>query len=433
MAEDKEPPVYRVRQLSWNSRSGFANVDVHELEDLVTHHPHGNRNARLIDGVVVGGERGRQHALIGGEIQEIAIVPGFPERVLIKKDFLLEDSQLPAGPGARAVDVPSPLAGYIGAVNPASGRVDIYDRQGGELIARLRHLSPVYVQVGDTVAYGQALGVQSDRRTQAKHVHLEVDTRYYRQFANYMADLAEGRLRIDPALRAGGIEPRPLVDDGVVRLGESSERIRDLQSRLRELGYRDAQGREIERNGHYGVAMQAAVIRFQQTNGLEPTGDIDEATLRLALPPQRREADRTDHISPGVRPQANHPLLDQARERIQALDQSLGRRYDEASERLAGAVAVLARENGLTRIDHVLLSLQTPTAGAGEHVFAVQGDPASPVALRVHMRTDAAIATPVEQSLRRLAELEGQPRYASGHVDADLAQAQRPEPLRMQR
>lgn len=105
----------------------------------------------------------------------------------------------------------------------------------------------------------------------------------------------------------------------------------------------------------------------------------------------------------------SHPLLDQARERVRALDGSLGRRYDDASERMAAALAVLARQNGFSRIDHVVLSRQTATGGAGENVFAVQGSPGDPAALRALVRTDEALATPLSLSLRRLEDLERLP------------------------
>lgn len=117
-----------------------------------------------------------------------------------------------------------------------------------------------------------------------------------------------------------------------------------------------------------------------------------------------------------------HPLLEQARERVRALDESLGRAYDAVSERLAGALAVAAREQGLSRIDQVVLSRPTATAGAGEYAFAVQGNPANPAALRAGVRTEVAVATPVEQSVQRLQAFEREPvrlpEHALAHTHA---------------
>ncbi len=99
------------------------------------------------DGAVVDGQRGRQHAYIGGEIQEIEIARNGktydlkPDQVLLKKDFIIENPNHPTmSAEARKVDVPSPIAGHVGNVNAAEGLVDIYDKQGGDVIARVRHM-----------------------------------------------------------------------------------------------------------------------------------------------------------------------------------------------------------------------------------------------------------------------------------------------------
>lgn len=127
-----DPTPYRVIQ-----KGRTVNVPVTDFESLVTHHPSANSGARVVDGVVTGGEAGRRHAVIDGEIQEIEVRTarrdyGLGEnQVLEKKDFILEDSRLGTGPASRSVDVPSPLAGYVGRVDATQGLVDIYDRQGG--------------------------------------------------------------------------------------------------------------------------------------------------------------------------------------------------------------------------------------------------------------------------------------------------------------
>lgn len=290
-------PHYRVIQ-----KNVVRNSDVTDFESLVTHHPADNSSARIVDGVVIRGEEGRRHAVIGGEIQEIEVQTRAntyglkPDQVLIKKDFMLEDSRIaPFGRGVRDVDLPSPVAGYVAARRDAEGLVDIYDREGGDVIARVRHMSDIRVNVGDTIEYGQALGTQSDIRSGAKHAHVEMDTRYYQQYENYIADLTSGRLSIDESRRTQGIEPLPIVDDGVVRLGESSDRVRDLQRVLVEENYRGRDGQPVAQDGVYRLSMQPAVLNFQRDHGIPQTGDIDGATLQLAPPLPRREPDRPDH------------------------------------------------------------------------------------------------------------------------------------------
>ena len=436
MAQDAEatPPLphYRVEQL--HSRR-LGNEPVADLDGLVTHHPIANAAANIERGAPMGVEdaRRRSYGVIGGELQELETrrtdggnrsVLG-EHQVLLIKDFMLEDSRIPSGgAGARAVDVPAPFAGYVNRVDAAgTGAVDIYDRQGGSLMARVLHMDSIHVTEGTTIEYGQALGVQNRvglPSTAGKHVHMEVDTAHYQAYENYLGDLVSGRLAIDAARRTQGIDPRPVIDDGVVRVGESSERVRDAQRFLNQEGIRDAGGRELEVDGVYRLGMQPAVIRFQAARGIPQTGDLDAATLQHIPQPQRREVDRPDYRDRGFAPMGvgpfgtttdpqvptGHPLQAQAESAVRRLDESMGRTYDATSERMAGSLAILAKQNGFDRIDHALLSIQSEQTRAGERVFIVQGDPADPGKRRAQMQTQDAIAVPPEESLKRLTALE---------------------------
>lgn len=429
--EAEQLPNYRVIQLEWTRRLGFRNVDVDDFEGLVTHHPEDNRQARIEHGRVVGGQAGRRHAVIGGEIQEIEVAQpnddfGLqPGQVLIKKDFMLEDSRLPRGPGSRHLDVPSPVEGVVGDVVPRSGLVDILDREGGVVIARIRHMGPINVTTGDRVEYGQALGTQSDRQADAIHVHMEVDTRYYQHYENYMEDLVSGRLSIDPARQTQGIEARPIVDDGVIRIGESAGIVRQVQQRLNEEGFRGADNRPLEVDGVYRLSMQAAVINYQQARGLPQTGDIDPVTLQeiapRILPPMFDGEHPGEGAHPGLPPYMNRqgavpgnghqpraiddPLLPQAERAVRQLERGLGREYDEQSACMAASAACLAKANGLSGIDHTFLSVERGAVRQGENLFVVQGEPGDPAHRRAMMKTQEAISMPVEQSLGQLQAL----------------------------
>ena len=388
-AQAETLPHYRLIQLEWNNRRGYYNDAVADFEDLVTHHPNANRNAALRDGVVIDGESGRRHAVIGGGIQEIAVPTAgrtfglSPDQVLIKKDFMLEDSRIASGGrGVRDVDVPSPIAGYVGQVNARAGLVDILDREGGEVIARVRHMKDIPVSVGDTVEYGQALGTQSNAATDAIHVHLEMDTRYYQQYENYIADLTSGRLAIDPERRTQGIEPLPVHNDGTFRIGESGERVRHLQELLAEEGYRGRDGAPVAQDGVYRLEMQPAVLAFQRDHGVAQTGDIDNATLALVPMPPRREVDRPDHNDmrwgpgmpnppgeygppphehPGGMPRPdgrqglllddpahpNHAMYTTLLDAVHQRDRQLGREPDHISAQLAGGLVQEACARGL--------------------------------------------------------------------------------------
>lgn len=118
------------------------------------------------------------------------------------------------------------------------------------------------------------------------------------------------------------------------------------------------------------------------------------------VPGRPRQADAED-----AQP-APHPLHAQASTLVGRLDASMGRASDAHSERMSASLAHLAKEHGLERIDHVMLSNQTSRAAAGATVFVVQGEPSNPAHLRASMPTDLAVTTPVEQSLAKLQELD---------------------------
>lgn len=428
-AASVDPTSYRVIQ-----KGRTLNVPVTDYESLVTHHPGTNKDARVVNGVVTGAESGRRHAVIDGEIQEIEVRTarrdfGLTEnQVLEKRDFILEDPRLATGPGSRGVDVPSPLAGYVGRVDKASGLVDIYDRQGGEVIARVRHMKDIAVAEGDSIQYGQALGTQSNVATVPIHVHMEVDTRYHQQFDNYIDDLASGRLSLDPPRRGQGIEPRPVVDDGIIRIGESSDQARAAAVQLNAAGYRDADGQRLAEDGVYRLSMQAAVIKYQEAQGLPATGNLDPATLQRLVPPVQQQAPEPNAPAPLTLPaeprseqpaatridtsnatpsttSCNDPLLPQAEAATRRLDASLGREYNGDSACMAASAACLARKEGLTGIDHMVLSTGTTRAAPGEKLIVVQGDLHAPGHQLASMRTEDAVRTPVTDSVQQLNQL----------------------------
>ena len=316
------PRNYDVKQYFYD-RHGARNEQADSFDDLVTHHPRANQNIRMRDGEIAEAEdmrpgyRGgnRSYAFIGGEFQEIIDSESDryrnlrQDQVLVSKDFILEDLEPAAGRTARQVDVPSPVAGYVNAVNRNAGFVEIMDQRGGDVIARVRHMSEITINAGDDVEYGQALGTQNNLGLnlpvgRGVHVHLDMDTRYLQQYEDYISDLSDGRLPVQAAFREG-VLPRPTVDDGSARLGETSDRVRDVQTALAADGYRAAGGGPIEPNGVYSPEIQGAVIAFQQDHGLLQTGDIDLATWQQATHINQRA-----HIGGAGNPQPEPGFLD---------------------------------------------------------------------------------------------------------------------------
>ncbi len=191
--------------------------------------------------------------------------------------------------------------------------------------------------------------------------------------------------------------------------GHVSMREETSPSRIAELN--DARAVRLER--------QQKATQFHED---DPYRTITRSPFTASLdgaPGDRQQAPtRLADIGPG---HADYALVQQVREGVAAIDARQGRAPDENSERLTASVVALARQNGLDRADHVLLSHQTADSPAGRNVFVVQGDPADPAHRRASMPTDVAVQTPVEQSLQRL-EVAGQERQQQG-----LAQTQQQE------
>ncbi|MCC4608774.1 hypothetical protein LL967_12940 [Xanthomonas campestris pv. zinniae] len=125
-----------------------------------------------------------------------------------------------------------------------------------------------------------------------------------------------------------------------------------------------------------------------------------EAPARPAPHDQQPVVPRHSTLHP-----SQDPLHRQAEDAVRRLEQGLGREYDDNSARLAASSAYLAKENGLTRIDHVVLSENSKSVRQGENLFVVEGALNDPAHKMAHMKTNDAIAQPVEQSLAQLQSL----------------------------
>ncbi|MBB5878204.1 XVIPCD domain-containing protein [Xanthomonas sp. 3498] len=118
------------------------------------------------------------------------------------------------------------------------------------------------------------------------------------------------------------------------------------------------------------------------------------------------------------------PLLQQAESAVVKLEQGLGRDYDGDSAKLAASAAYLAKESGLSRIDHVVLSQDSRNVRSGENLFVVQGALNDPAHLRAHMRTEDALRKPVEETLAQLQSLNEAQRLSQAQGVDQLSQVQ---------
>src|SRR3546814_11281534 len=100
--------------------------------------------------------------------------------------------------------------------------------------------------------------------------------------------------------------------------------------------------------------------------------------------PTRRSSDLEDVSSDALRGRedversphgaGDDAMLEQIRGRVRSLDQRHGREYDEQSERISHSLLALAKDKGLARIDHVVLSGKSEIVRSpGQKLFAVQG------------------------------------------------------------
>lgn len=100
-------------------------------------------------------------------------------------------------------------------------------------------------------------------------------------------------------------------------------------------------------------------------------------------------------------------MHEQIRTKVTELGQQHGV-SGEVNDRMTASLLTLAKDNGLTRVDHVLLSNRTDSLTAAQNVFVVQGSLNDPAMLRAHMPTVQAAQTTVEQSFHQLEQLNQQ-------------------------
>jgi hypothetical protein len=120
----------------------------------------------------------------------------------------------------------------------------------------------------------------------------------------------------------------------------------------------------------------------------------------------------------------DHTLYLGGRSAVERMEAGLDRGYDANSEKLAQAATVLARQHGLERIDHVVLSIDNGRGvRAGENLFVIQGRPEDPAHSRAVMKTDEALARTADQNEQSLAEAREQASIRTAAQEQERAQA----------
>ncbi|ENE1253155.1 hypothetical protein ABM187_003365 [Stenotrophomonas maltophilia] len=165
--------------------------------------------------------------------------------------------------------------------------------------------------------------------------------------------------------------------------------------------------------------------------------DLQPVTAAVTVPAEPTIAPRTEPAAPApdeasapnlalqdpTQPgHPDHALYQQIREGVEALDAKHGRSFDEVSERMTASLLVLAKDNDLERVDHVLVSNATREHPAGHTLFVVQGEPSNPAHQRAAMPTEMAAQTSVEESLQQFDAVsrEAHQRALANQMDQQL-------------
>ncbi|MEP6899593.1 MAG: XVIPCD domain-containing protein [Rhodanobacter sp.] len=187
-----------------------------------------------------------------------------------------------------------------------------------------------------------------------------------------------------------GAEPKP---GETMRKGDHGAAVAELQTKLDQLGYKGADGQSLTNRDHnFGPMTDDAVRAFQRANHLHDDGVAGPATHK-AIDAKLRETAQTQ--TPLNFTDATHPgnaMYLQSLDAVYRLDAEQGRTPDQRSDNLAGMLTVAAHANGMSRVDHVVLSDDAARA------YAVQGEMNSVFKRYTDVNVSQAVATPLAQS-----------------------------------
>ncbi|CRD60853.1 conserved hypothetical protein [Stenotrophomonas maltophilia] len=132
-------------------------------------------------------------------------------------------------------------------------------------------------------------------------------------------------------------------------------------------------------------------------------------------------------ISEEELPGKDRDMLDSILKGVANVDERHGRSYDETSERISVGLLATAKENGLERVDHVVLG-NTPADGSAQRLFVVQGELNDPAQVRGSMTAEEAARTPVEQSFAKVEQISQsqQERALAAQQEPVLEQSRAP-------
>ncbi|WP_082124308.1 peptidoglycan-binding domain-containing protein [Lysobacter capsici] len=419
--------------------------DIHDYEDIERHHPsRGNENGR-----VYGTVNGEREELLGNYNGTAHVTRD--NDYFVSKDLILNNG--------KNVPVPAVANGYIGAIDPNNGIVEIYDRPSTdpdrELIAKYRHLdlSNTQLKPDMPIEYGQPLAPQGgynngNPKAFGPHVHIDINTQYLPQMERYIRDMDNGTITTDTRPfrsenltgeatvtslstdrrqiypgSVGRTAPAAPMADGVLSQREKGQEVRELQERLNELGYTDASGQPLRADGNFGQKTKEAVKAFQQdhdgltVDGIAGSKTLDalktatakgfaqdtptptQASSQPAQPAEQGTVLAQTATGPLLSDPSHpdHGLYKQALAGIEKLGPQ-GFKDQAERERAAATLTYEAKVSGMSKIDHVV-----PNA-SGTGLFAVQGAVNDPAHQRVYADKARAAQQPVDKTTEQLSQ-----------------------------
>jgi hypothetical protein len=125
---------------------------------------------------------------------------------------------------------------------------------------------------------------------------------------------------------------------------------------------------------YYGAYYDQHLAPSQRGRRPEPESDAERtavaervATVTDESPSLHRVPSPTAGLG-----DADRALYMQIRAGVERLDAEHGKPWDESSQRMTASLLVLAKEQGLLRVDHIVLNNPTETLARGERVFIVE-------------------------------------------------------------
>ncbi|QNR97719.1 hypothetical protein ICJ04_02015 [Stenotrophomonas sp. 169] len=118
-------------------------------------------------------------------------------------------------------------------------------------------------------------------------------------------------------------------------------------------------------------------------------------------------------------PPNDRQILESVRIKVSEIDRQHGRSFDQTSERISTSLMTLAKENGMQRVDHVVLSAATAEAAAGHRMFVVEGALDDPSHSRASMLTTSAAERSSEDNYAKLEQISNDVRQREVAQQAD--------------